>query len=246
MGATDAQIRQVVESTVGPQIQHQWEYLQQLAGYAVTKTPAVQAPVTPVVQAPVTPATPPVSSIITSSVIDQIRQVSMQGDPAPKAALYRNLRQAGASDEDVLNAVTNTLGAPDPGQWSLLRNLAGYAKGGIFTNGIVSEPTLFPNSVMGEAGSEAIVPLTRGPDGTLGVRNYGSSAADSADNSKLHAELVALRAALENLQNSNTNENYVVAKNIMRVADRLDRWDDGDRMNVNIDNDTPVEVKVTT
>lgn len=50
-----------------------------------------------------------------------------------------------------------------------------YAKGGAFTNSIVSKPTSFStnqsnNNVMGEAGPEAIMPLTRASDGSLGVR----------------------------------------------------------------------------
>ena len=62
----------------------------------------------------------------------------------------------------------------------------GFAKGGAFssgmrrfaTGGIVNGPTLFPFAdggamqmgLMGEAGPEAIMPLQRGPDGSLGVR----------------------------------------------------------------------------
>jgi lambda family phage tail tape measure protein len=48
-----------------------------------------------------------------------------------------------------------------------------FAKGGMFTNKIVTEPTLFKFSkgtgMMGEAGPEAIMPLTRDKDGSLGV-----------------------------------------------------------------------------
>lgn len=48
-----------------------------------------------------------------------------------------------------------------------------FAKGGTFTNKIVSEPTMFKFSkgtgLMGEAGPEAIMPLTRDKDGSLGV-----------------------------------------------------------------------------
>lgn len=56
--------------------------------------------------------------------------------------------------------------------------LAHFANGGTFTNSIVSSPTLFKfadggairNGLMGEAGPEAIMPLKRGPDGSLGVK----------------------------------------------------------------------------
>ncbi|MDX9668762.1 phage tail tape measure protein [Pseudomonas sp. P8_250] len=50
-----------------------------------------------------------------------------------------------------------------------------FAKGGAFTNSVVSKPTAFSTSssnsnIMGEAGPEAIMPLSRGSDGSLGVR----------------------------------------------------------------------------
>ncbi len=50
-----------------------------------------------------------------------------------------------------------------------------FAKGGV-----VNGPTTFPmrgaTGLMGEAGPEAIMPLTRGADGSLGVRAQGSGA----------------------------------------------------------------------
>lgn len=71
--------------------------------------------------------------------------------------------------------------------------MAPNATGGVYTspglsaysNSIVSSPTVFPFAkggapnigLMGEAGSEAIMPLKRGPDGNLGVRAYGGSSA---------------------------------------------------------------------
>ncbi|HCT5528437.1 TPA: phage tail tape measure protein [Enterobacter cloacae] len=61
------------------------------------------------------------------------------------------------------------------------------AKGGVydspslsaFSNGIVRNPTMFAFAkggagIMGEAGPEAIMPLTRAPDGSLGVRAVGA------------------------------------------------------------------------
>lgn len=57
------------------------------------------------------------------------------------------------------------------------------ANGGVFSNGIYSSPTVFAFAkggkfgVMGEAGPEAVMPLTRGPDGSLGVRADGGSSA---------------------------------------------------------------------
>lgn len=55
-----------------------------------------------------------------------------------------------------------------------------FAMGGAFTNSILSSPTLFQfanggtmnTGVAGESGPEAIMPLTRGPGGSLGVKAY--------------------------------------------------------------------------
>lgn len=69
----------------------------------------------------------------------------------------------------------------------LAQGIAGmFADGGSFSQGrvmpfasggIVSGPTYFPmrggTGLMGEAGPEAIMPLSRGPDGKLGVRSEG-------------------------------------------------------------------------
>ncbi|MDL4863785.1 EF-hand domain-containing protein, partial [Halomonas elongata] len=45
-----------------------------------------------------------------------------------------------------------------------------FAKGGVFTNSIVDQPTMFDMGVMGEAGPEAIVPLAKMSGGDLGIR----------------------------------------------------------------------------
>ncbi|KAJ56583.1 tail protein [Actibacterium mucosum KCTC 23349] len=65
-----------------------------------------------------------------------------------------------------------------------------FAKGAPFTQGrvmpfanggVVSGPTMFPmrggTGLMGEAGPEAIMPLTRGADGRLGVQSHGGGRA---------------------------------------------------------------------
>ena len=67
------------------------------------------------------------------------------------------------------------------------------AKGGVydspslsaFSNGIVRNPTMFAFAkggagIMGEAGPEAIMPLTRAPDGSLGVRAVGAGGGQAA------------------------------------------------------------------
>lgn len=69
--------------------------------------------------------------------------------------------------------VTPTISFPQAkgGAWS--GGVQMFAKGGAFTNSVVSKPTAFQGSgglgVMGEAGPEAILPLTRTSSGELGV-----------------------------------------------------------------------------
>ena len=58
------------------------------------------------------------------------------------------------------------------GVGSLVQGVLPFAKGGV-----ISSPTYFPmrgaTGLMGEAGPEAIMPLSRGTDGSLGVRMEG-------------------------------------------------------------------------
>jgi hypothetical protein len=44
-----------------------------------------------------------------------------------------------------------------------------FAKGGVFSNQVVTRPTSFSLAQMGEAGPEAVMPLTRTRNGSLGV-----------------------------------------------------------------------------
>ena len=68
------------------------------------------------------------------------------------------------------------------GNLTYLGNIAMNANGGVYSNGIYNSPRLFKFGkggkfgLMGEDGQEASMPLTRGPDGSLGVRAENSSA----------------------------------------------------------------------
>ena len=87
--------------------------------------------------------------------------------------------QAGYSP-DVVNswAATQAKG----GAWGA--GVQMFAKGGAFTNSIVSTPTAFGMAggklgLAGEAGPEAIMPLARGADGSLGVQMVGGAGGGS-------------------------------------------------------------------
>ncbi|MFT6104120.1 MAG: phage-related minor tail protein [Paracoccaceae bacterium] len=89
-----------------------------------------------------------------------------------------------------LKPVTNQFGsALAGGIESFIGGAMPFAKGGSFAQGrvmpfakggVVTGPTQFPMrggvGLMGEAGPEAIMPLTRGADGRLGVRSNGAGA----------------------------------------------------------------------
>jgi lambda family phage tail tape measure protein len=80
---------------------------------------------------------------------------------------------SGAMEEHVFNPFKSAKGSVyDTG-------LKTFAKGGMFTNSVVNQPTLFKfaqgTGLMGEAGPEAIMPLKRDSNGNLGVRSNNQS-----------------------------------------------------------------------
>lgn len=87
-----------------------------------------------------------------------------------------------------LKPLEGLLGSAISGLAGSLDGAAGFADGGVpgrvtpfAAGGVVSAPTYFPmdgqTGLMGEAGSEAIMPLKRGADGALGVAATGGGAA---------------------------------------------------------------------
>lgn len=94
-----------------------------------------------------------------------------------------------AAYSSAVNPVTGHLGKMlGSGVSAVMSGLMPFEKGGSFSQGrvmpfakggVVSSPTTFPmrgaTGLMGEAGPEAIMPLTRGADGRLGVQAAGGS-----------------------------------------------------------------------
>ena len=107
--------------------------------------------------------------------------------------------------ESLRNQYSQLMGKPAP-----------FAKGGAFTNSVVNTPTMFNMGMMGEAGPEAIMPLTRGPGGVLGVTNYSGSGeglsgiiASSivSSNNNLSDEIRLLRQDLNQRLDKNNEQN---------------------------------------
>ena len=85
---------------------------------------------------------------------------------------------AGASASDYTGAAFNNWSAMQAKGGGWANGVQFFANGAAFTNSIVSRPTAFGmaggrTGVMGEAGPEAILPLARSADGSLGVRSVG-------------------------------------------------------------------------
>jgi len=105
----------------------------------------------------------------------------------------------------------------------LFSGLFANAKGNAFSNGqlmpfadggVVNSPTLFGMSgglgLMGEAGPEAIMPLARGPDGSLGVRGAGGGSS------------VTINIQTPDIQGFNQSQNQVAAM-VSRALARAQR-----------------------
>lgn len=88
------------------------------------------------------------------------------------------------------------LGIFAPTDMPVSSKLPKFAGGGVFTNGIVTQPTTFNFGEMGEAGPEAIVPIAQGPKG-LGIRSYGG-ASKGSDKETIDVQKQQLQVAARN------------------------------------------------
>jgi hypothetical protein len=95
-----------------------------------------------------------------------------------------------------------------------------FAKGGAFTNGIVSSPTTFNTGLMGEKGAEAIMPLTN-INGSLGV---------STNNSEMVKQLTIISDKMSRLEAAQ----IATVQNTGKVARIVERADNGDSLNVTV------------
>ena len=98
---------------------------------------------------------------------------------------------------------------------------AQFATGGVFTNSVVSRPTMFPMGLMGEAGDEAIMPLKRGADGSLGVQASIDLSQFQRNNSN-GAE--ALTAEIRNLREDNRAQARSMVAMQQRMTKILELW----------------------
>lgn len=125
--------------------------------------------------------------------------------------------QAGYTGSDYSNwAATQANG----GAWN--SGVQMFANGAAFSNSIVSNPTAFgmaggKTGVMGEAGPEAIMPLTRTAGGQLGVRALGGSSGGSSSNTYNFPVAVSVQVPEDQAQTTQT-DSAAMGKAIQSVA----------------------------
>lgn len=148
-----------------------------------------------------------------SSAISRAFQDAITGGKSFESVLSSlALKLADLALDSALEPVTSAIG----GAVDSLFKAFGLAKGGVVANGavqrfaeggVVSQPTVFPLAhglgLIGEAGPEAVLPLARGSDGTLGVKSGAASsiavtfnvtAADAESFRKSEAQVTAMLA----------------------------------------------------
>jgi len=110
-----------------------------------------------------------------------------------------------------INALFKAFGYADGGVFTS-GGVEEFANGGTFTNSVVNKPTMFASGgalgVMGEAGPEAVMPLQRGSDGSLGVQMFGGASGGTV----IHAPI--------SIQNDNRVTGAVSSADIVELQRR--------------------------
>jgi lambda family phage tail tape measure protein len=153
------------------------------------------------------------SDSFASSITRAFKQAVTGGKDFGSVLSTLALQIAGLALTKALQPLTSSIG----NGISSLFSAFGLAKGGVVaggriqkfaSGGVVSSPTLFPLAtglgLMGEAGPEAVLPLSRGSDGRLGVASGGGGGAtvvnfqittpDAASFQKSEAQVTAMLA----------------------------------------------------
>ncbi|UVC10353.1 phage tail tape measure protein [Rhizobium sp. TH2] len=115
-----------------------------------------------------------------SAITTALKGAVLDGDSLIEVLQNIAYRFSSISLDVGLKPLETSIGSMVSGASNMLSGAIGFSHGGVpgrvqafATGGVVSQPTYFPmaggTGLMGEAGSEAIMPLKRGPDGRLGV-----------------------------------------------------------------------------
>ena len=115
-----------------------------------------------------------------SAITTALKGAVIDGDSLIEVLQNIAYRFSSISLDIGLKPLETSIGSMVSGASNMLTSALGFSHGGVpgrvqafATGGVVSQPTYFPmaggTGLMGEVGSEAIMPLKRGPDGRLGV-----------------------------------------------------------------------------
>lgn len=114
----------------------------------------------------------PLLSDATGDLADAFRDVLGRDPDDSGYAYYQDQLNSGSMTLDEIR--DRLADSPEANGYALggafVGGVQAFAKGGMFANSVVDDPTYFNMGLMGEAGPEAIMPLSRGADGSLGVR----------------------------------------------------------------------------
>jgi phage-related minor tail protein len=124
------------------------------------------------------------SQSLGAALTSSLRSAALQGKDLESVLQTVALRISAIALSAGLKPLEDLLGNAVAGLTGALGSAFGFAKGGVpgvatpfAEGGVVRSPTFFPTGagpgLMGEAGSEAILPLARGSDGRLGVSGGG-------------------------------------------------------------------------
>ncbi len=128
----------------------------------------------------------------------------------------------GIPKEALAQYSAGVLGIPEEEALQYLKSMGyAFADGGAFTNGIVTRPTLFDKCVMGESGSEGILPLSN-VGGKLGVHANLTGGISQ----EIVAELRALRQQNEKLQREIEQLRKENGQAISKSVDRMGMMQD--------------------
>lgn len=96
-----------------------------------------------------------------------------------------------------------------------------FAQGGVFTNSVVDKPTSFSMGMMGEAGPEAIMPLHRSGNGSLGIRAELPPLPSLLGQSDVADVLRDLKAEVTHLRRENREMQQQIAGNTGQTRDAV-------------------------
>ena len=128
---------------------------------------------------------------------------------ASSSAYFDDLNLVKTSLDTLIASGTNAVG---------LSTVQQFANGGVFTNSVITEPTMFSTAQMGEAGPEAIMPLSRDSNGVLGVKVVGGI----QDNSVIVQQLQQSNRNQEALVRLQQAANQQIIAKLSAVEERLD------------------------